>query len=191
MSRNTITEESSGDEQVDEESLDGSTVPDSGISENSSEISSISVSGEIRRFQQKIDRVRQENGQYSRWRQERQQDFSNEMNLNEKQKYNKYKKRVSYHEENVLSDARDLPYQGNETRHPGTLQCGSILENIPSNDNVKIIDYSDKDSDSDCFDTKEEDSPILPSVKELTGKFNILKAADDKLQTSVQKVIHP
>merc|ERR1711915_644353 len=106
LSRNTIPEESSGDEQVNEESLDGSTVPDSGISENSSEISSISVSGEIRRFQQKIDRVRQENGQYSRWRQERQKDLSNEMNLNEKQKYNKCKKRVSYHEENVLSDAR-------------------------------------------------------------------------------------
>jgi hypothetical protein len=64
------TEESSSEDQL-EDSLDEIAMMDSGISEVSSEVSTVSVSEEIRRFQQEINAVAVENVKYPSWKQQR------------------------------------------------------------------------------------------------------------------------
>merc|ERR1711892_207509 len=65
-----LSEESSTEEQL-LDSLEEFTMLDSGISEVSSEVSAVSVSEEIKRFQQEINKVVVENVKYPTWKQQK------------------------------------------------------------------------------------------------------------------------
>ena len=69
-SHGQLSGESSSEEQL-EDSLDEIAMMDSGISEVSSEVSTVSVSEEIKRFQQEINAVAVENVKYPSWKQQR------------------------------------------------------------------------------------------------------------------------
>ena len=188
------------------DSLEEMTMQDSGISEESSEVSTVSVSEEVKKFQQEITKACEENGKYKNWKHQRTGERQRSMRrktlayfdigsgsnsppeipprgmgilapkLPSKKK--SVPKRVSYAENEVtVFETSHFPVsQDVEKSYISSRQIEPSVYVAPAyppsaNENDDLSDTSVDDSDGD---DEEEDIPVLPSVKQLANKFQIL-----------------
>ena len=176
------------------DSLEDMTIQDSGISEESSEVSTVSVSEEIKRFQEEITKVSEENGKYHNWKHQRAGQNHNippdipprgvgsilAPTLPSKKK--SFPKRVSYAKNEVTvlgtSDEINTHAKVNKDTEKSVISSRQIDPNLyevpadpPHTDNT---DHTDT-SDDEAGDEDKDDIPVLPSVKQLANKFQILK----------------
>ena len=184
--------ESSCEEQF-LDSLEDMTIQDSGISEESSEVSTVSVSEEIKRFQEEITKACEENEQYQTWKQQRAgQNHDIPPNIPPRgvgsilvpklpARKKSFPKRVSYakNEVTVLGTLDEINTQVSVNKDTersvlSSRQIDPSLYTAPAD--PPVTDNEDlTDTDDDTADEEKEDIPVLPSVKQLANKFQILE----------------
>ena len=223
--------EGSSSEEHLQDSLEEIAMMDSGISEVSSDVSTVSVSEEIRRCQQEINAVAVENVKYPSWKQQRlgektrsargenliDSDLGSEQQrpgdlpsrggsilLDTKlpPKRKNVMKSVSYvkNEVIVLGTIEEIPTHLSDSQAPicynhsveRSRQIQPSTYFAPIEPPVINSDepYNSTDTADDVRDdiAEDEDVPVLPSVRQLARKFQILRQSHSKSSVVTKKL---
>ena len=183
------------------------TVPDSGVSEDGSQISddvptevfTVSVSDEIRRFQKEINTVAVEKFKFCNWKRERTKNADEISKKSSKMPFDN--KESKEHEDGelkknisqrnfashcaVVGISEDKPHSLIEKQRNCAANCGSersrqiqpsshmppsYLPNGEATEDLVAVDYNEEPADEE-----DDEIPELPSVKWLTNKFRTLE----------------